>query len=127
MSDALAVRASSGVWLAAMTVTVVLAWRRLLSVPQAWVASVGSYLLFCPHLTSTEWFHMFAVAALVWSAPHTRWRASVGVSVVALALGPYLAPMFPWMSGVRWLLTVFIAAGTGTALATLRAAPPPSS
>ncbi len=99
--DALASRWSSGAWLLALLSIVAVGWRRWLGPEGVWGGAMLSYLLFCPHVTSTEELHLVLVLALVAPASRTV-PGAVRWPVVAMALAVlYLAPGFGYEGALR--------------------------
>ena len=90
ISDSLACRMSSIVWLTAMAVTVGLGVCRRLPLGCVWALNILSYLLFCSHVTSTEDLHLVLLVPLLAVG---RRMSPYGWAAIALVLGvSFLAP-----------------------------------
>ncbi len=99
VGDDVAALVSSAVWIAALGVVVLAGWRRSLPAWLTWSLSVMAFLLFCPHVSSTEDIALFCVLAGVGRAPVP---ATVQVAAATLAFGGLLlSPGFGPLEAVR--------------------------
>jgi hypothetical protein len=85
VGDALATRLATLVWLATSAGLVVWGLRSRVSSRAIWPLAVLSFLLFCPHVTSTEDLLLVVVIAAMASAPSAR-PGTPQVLIAALAL-----------------------------------------
>ncbi len=93
VGDHLACRISTGLWLLATGAAVAVAWRKRRFAEFTWLVAIAAYLLFCPHVTSTE--DLLLVVPLAWLVVSRGIShfSLAGLVVVACALAiAFLAP-----------------------------------
>ena len=100
MSDALAARLSTVLWVVASGAVVAAAWRRPMPVALRWSLAVLAYLVFCPHVSWTEEIALVVVVAAV--SMDERPPGWVRWPVVAFAMVMlFLLPGIPFRGGAR--------------------------
>lgn len=118
IADSIANSISSGLWLFALAGIVVAGLRGALTLGASWALAVLAYLLFCPHVTSTEELQLALVLTLFVDPqlPMTngaRWLA-VGLVLVALFLAPglgYRGPLrLPAVFATKVVLAILVVA-----------------
>jgi hypothetical protein len=98
VNDQWASRLSTLVWLGATVAITLLALRGKLTARAIWPLAALGYLLFCPHVTSTEDLHLAVLFAALaafgrpWDRPAPAVMMILGLVVVFLAPGTLLQP-----------------------------------
>ena len=100
-------------WLASLALVVVAGWLKWFRPPMVWAMAILSYLLFCPHVSSTEVLILLLVPALVlpWGNHARGWLGYL--PWMAVPLGLLLSPALGPASGVRPSLLLLFELGLG--------------
>ncbi len=105
--DHAACQISTAMWLLALASIMVAGVARKVRRGMAWALAVGSYLLFCPHLTSTEDLHLVVLLAfLARSKTITTLAAPQWLAVCLAVVVVFLPPEVMMQAGA--LRTVFV-------------------
>src|SRR5437867_4524815 len=94
LSDDVAARLSTIVWSASLVGILLAAWRRPLPAGLTWALCIMTYLLLCPHVTTTEDVALFCVLAGMEGerVPKTLWIGAATLALVGLLLTPAIGP-----------------------------------
>ena len=94
LGDDVAARLSTIVWSASLATILLAAWRRPLPAGPTWALCIMTYLLLCPHVSSTEDVALFCVLAGMEGdrVPRTLRIGAATLAVVGLLLTPAIGP-----------------------------------
>ena len=94
LGDDVAARVSTVVWSASLVAILLVAWRRPLPAGPTWALCIMTYLLLCPHVSTTEDTALFCVLAGMEAnrVPKTLRIGAATLALVGLLLTPAIGP-----------------------------------
>lgn len=105
VADDVASRISNSIWLLALLCIAAVGFRSMLSAGAIWSLGILSYLIFCPHVSSTEELQLVLILPLC-VRPQNRLSWQELVLLVTIPLLPFASPAFGLFAGNRMVLFI---------------------